>query len=253
MIEDRRVAKVDVSLLLRLHNEGKTESEIARLLGVGRAVVKNRLVAANVPRRTNYAANMLRRKRTFEIDPVLDLIDGLLLGDASIEYDGVSEGRLELTQRKACVEWLEEVQVRFSEVGVKSLISNRGSIRGYQLRTGKYATFSEQRKRWYPNGKKIVPRNVQLSPESIAHWYFGDGVVENNGYRISLCTDGFEWEDVRFLIQRMYVLYGLEMKIYPHQNKPRISLQKKKSRISFIGLIRPYALPCFLYKTVVKP
>lgn len=56
---------------------------------------------------------------------------------------------------------------------------------------------------WYPNGKKIVPTNLELSPLSLAIWFCDDGCVSPSNspwrMRIKLSTHGFKHNDVEFL------------------------------------------------------
>jgi hypothetical protein len=61
---------------------------------------------------------------------------------------------------------------------------------GYLLYTPCYVEFQEQRRRWYPKGVKRVPKDVDLSPCSLAHWFAGDGTYDTSG-SLFLCTDGF--------------------------------------------------------------
>lgn len=64
--------------------------------------------------------------------------------------------------------------------------------------------------KWYQNGKKVIPKDLQLNSEIIATWFADDGYIEkskNNYFRISLYTNGFSKEDVYFLrdlLQKRY-------------------------------------------------
>lgn len=234
---------------------GASEVVIAKHLGVQRGSIHRRLVSSGVPLRSAVEASDLRRFREFEETPkALTLIDGLLLGDASIECCMHSESRLELTQRRGCVAWLRRVAREFCQLGIETVLTDRGE-RGFQLRTGKYATFTRQRRRWYPHGIKYVPPDVQLAPEALAHWYWGDGSTENAGYRMAFCTDGFSKHDVGFLAERLHSLYGWRPTI---QRRPRgyrgfrLAIAKRDDRTALTGLIRPYCPRCFMYKLKVK-
>jgi hypothetical protein len=45
-----------------------------------------------------------------------------------------------------------------------------------KMQTHRTELFEEQYQRWYPNGKKIVPQDVALTPLSLAIWFADDGI-----------------------------------------------------------------------------
>lgn len=59
------------------------------------------------------------------------------------------------------------------------------------------------RQKWYPNGKKIVPKDLQLSPLIITEWFCDDGCVSirKNGksLKIGFSAMGFNNDDMDFL------------------------------------------------------
>jgi hypothetical protein len=56
----------------------------------------------------------------------------------------------------------------------------------------------EQYKRWYPQGTKIVPEDLELSPLTVKYWFIDDG---NTSYhkdrfqRLKIATNGFSDKD----------------------------------------------------------
>lgn len=65
---------------------------------------------------------------------------------------------------------------------------------------------------WYPSGKKIVPRSLELSPLSLAIWFCDDGCISQSNspwrMRIKLATHGFDNNDVEFLQSLLQDRYG---------------------------------------------
>ena len=54
--------------------------------------------------------------------------------------------------------------------------------------------------KWYPDGKKIVPRDLKLTPQTVLHWYIGDGsYIKGINDRICLYTLCFDKNDNNFL------------------------------------------------------
>ncbi|KKK81369.1 hypothetical protein LCGC14_2814130, partial [marine sediment metagenome] len=105
--------------------------------------------------------------------------------------------------------------------------------------------FKKQRTRWYPQGKKIVPKDVLLSPESVLIWYLGDGSVKK--YSVTLHTNGFTQECVRFLIKRLSLI-GIPSKMILHNQQPEIFISSSGSKLFFdyIGWESP--VRCYDYK-----
>lgn len=65
-----------------------------------------------------------------------------------------------------------------------------------------YSDLLLENKRWYLNRKKIVPKDICLSPISCYWWFIGDGY--NSGGNVYLCTDCFTKKEVKFLINKLY-------------------------------------------------
>lgn len=94
------------------------------------------------------------------------------------------------------------------------------------------------RKKWYPKGKKIVPKDIVLTPLTIRQWYIGDGCLyrppKNGRPRITLHTTGFPMLDVKWLIERLIKL-GFKTTYQPHNNSIYISVYSVKDFLNYIG------------------
>jgi hypothetical protein len=198
-------------------------------------------------------------------EEVLALVDGLLLSDAWIELDRTSEGRLCIEQRIGRESWLHALESELAVAGVETFFHTRKprtsyfqgkAIRGAgvtSMRTGKYRPFSEQRHRWYPQGKKRVPKDVNLEPRSLAHWYWGDGATSKPGYRMVFHTDGFIEADVKFLQQRLNEKYGWSPAL--QERRPGqfiLVIQRKEDRRDLVSMIKSFCPQCFEYKIIIK-
>lgn len=219
-----------------------------------------------VPLRDAVQATALRTRRTFCMTPtLLDVVDGLMLGDAWLEVNANSEGRLCLEQIPERGDWLDMVESIFDSEGVTCSRQHRpprqARIKGREfiskgsivLRTGKYQPFTEQRSRWYVEGKKRVPLDVRLTPQSLAHWFWGDGCTGNNGYRMVFHTDGFNESDVDLLQGKLRSTFGWEAtKQERRKGVFTLALSESEFRRDLVGQIRPYCPPCFAYKLNIK-
>jgi len=89
--------------------------------------------------------------------------------------------------------------------------------------TFKSPSFTPYQKLWYPNDKKIVPNNLQLNSQIIAHWFADDGSVECNKlpYRfvVEFHTQGFSQEEVNFLASLLCDRYNEKFQIQSRNGK----------------------------------
>lgn len=133
----------------------------------------------------------------------------------------------------------------------RSHVLNGKEIKGknaYQIKSRTHEEFTEYRNKWYPNGKKIVPKDLLLDPLCVLHWYLGDGSIDNQT-GIHLCTDSFDKESLLILSKKL-------SKIVPNKitNKNRL-LIKNANVYEFFGYIgRHPVVGCYEYKwdTIVK-
>ena len=135
------------------------------------------------------------------------------------------------------------------------------TIKDYQQ--GKYFTselsspstyeIGEQRIRWYPNGIKIVPRDLKLNAVVIAFWMQGDGDSGRNGkdgnsVTANFSTNSFTFDEVNFLRDQLREL-GIESNLKLKRGKePLISVSKASEVKKLMDMIRPFMLDCFQYK-----
>lgn len=198
------------------------------------------------------------------------ILDGLLLGDG--HYCKLIPGGLscsyQMDQREDRVEWLEFIKSKFDEHSIVSKITlrpaqhrilpNGKQLNGrpsHLLRTGCYWNLKEERLRWYPQGIKIIPKDVDLgNPVTLAHWYMGDGCVSPESGTISIATCCFSDEDLQWATRKMESLLKLKVTVVHMRGYPVLSISSRHAE-KFLALIRPHVLPCFGYKVppVWKP
>ena len=128
------------------------------------------------------------------------------------------------------------------------------TINVYDKRTNKYYEsnrlrslstifFTEQRKRWYPNGKKIIPKDIEINRDMLLWWYIGDGYlcrkkIRPNYRRAELATDSFSMEDVYFIIDKLKLILG-ESSIYEENNEIMIGRQALVKFANLLGGVSP--------------
>ena len=173
------------------------------------------------------------------------IIDGCLLGDGHLEYKDNKNYNSCLSYGSSVKEHTEYIhqffkeycnenyrEIKRSEIFDKR--TNKTYVR-YWFRTKCLPIFTEQRKRFYSNGLKIIPRDLEINEVLLLFWYIGDGELESkNGY-IKLHTNSFTLSDVNFLISK---LKNFEAKISKKvENQYIISIPRKcvKLFLKYIG------------------
>lgn len=160
-----------------------------------------------------------------------EFIDGLLLGDASIVYGNRDKSlypRLTLSRKdedKDYLFWQYDLFKEFygTEPKLKRCFDKRFGTEYYQyhLQTKSGKVFTEYREKWYPNGVKIVPRDIKLSPMLLLVWLLDDGCIvrsSKNGLTIKLSTDGFTEDDVAFLANLLSKYLNDKFHVYRNGN-----------------------------------
>lgn len=249
--------------LASLYKSGHSLAEIANLFGVAPSTIGTRLRKHGTPLRTPGEGVHLVRcpVEPTVTEEMVELVDGLLLGDGTIGKDG----RMSLGQTISHLDWVTQVHGHFQRLGLLATLNRptKGGVADFggkvyhrspsvTVRTRGYDFLREQRLRWYPNGVKRVPQDVRLTPLAISQWYFGDGTVGGGGYRVTFCTDGFITEDVEFLRQKLRDKFGWSPLIPTKACRNRITLCCREDRKTLLDMVTPYTPVCFKYKLALK-
>ena len=107
---------------------------------------------------------------------------------------------------------------------------------------------TELRELFYPNGVKIIPKNIfeLLTPIALAHMIMGDGSVKQSG--LVICTDSYSVKDIVRLINVLMIRYRLDCWLRNHSpTQPRIYINQSSMALLF-NIVSPYMHPSMLYK-----
>lgn len=107
---------------------------------------------------------------------------------------------------------------------------------------------------FYPNGKKIIPDNIQKlinGPVVIAIWFMDDGnIIKRKGlvYGYHLNTQSFGKSENIILSQMLKDVYGIENMLELNHGRFRLRIMRKESRAKFREIVGRYILPEMKYK-----
>ena len=184
----------------------------------------------------------------------IDWISGELLGDGHIAQ--ISSYSAQFTYMSKFEEYARYVKRTLKTFGIesspiKSYIKHLSSIQEYKqfnVSSHCYPELLEIRKKWYPEGKKIVPRNIKLTPLTCRQWYIGDGSIcqkKRKSPGIILSTYAFPFQDVEFLIKQ---LKELNFQV-THSYKNIIYMAPRSVR-GFLDYIGTCPVRCYRYKWI---
>ena len=188
----------------------------------------------------------LRRRKNQKLvvsDRQEEILIGSLLGDAHI----TSRGQIQFEQsdkQKGYLFWKQKelFSISYKNISIVKRFDKRFQREyiSYRFWTRQY--FQIWRQRFYVNSKKIVPRDIQLTPITLAIWYMDDGCLSDHKCIIS--TDNFSLEDIRFLQYLLEETFGIQSTL---KNKSKIMIRKESFEI-FFSLISPYIISSMHYK-----
>jgi predicted transcriptional regulator len=204
----------------------------------------------------------------------MEIINGSLLGDGCIWNNFVDPMcKFQLGQSKLDKDGIDKktyilwFAFEFIELGITlrlkkkkgTGLANPNKIyENYLLTTRSHLFWTELEKKWYIpiehkyfKRKKIVPRDLILTPLILCVWMMEDGSNYTKDGNITLETQGFYKEDVDFLIERLnkdLSIKATKKKNTTGDNQWRIFIGVESFR-HIVDLIKPYvAWDCFQYK-----
>jgi hypothetical protein len=142
-----------------------------------------------------------------------DFIIGSLLGDASISRNGRNYLLQQSSKYYEYLKWMEMILNNYGVSCRNNICDTSGKKNnhmwyGYHFSTLTNPTFNLLRNKWYPNGKKIVPKDIikEITPFMLLKWYVDDGTIRHTpkGFSIRICSHGFTREDNNYLSKMLH-------------------------------------------------
>lgn len=204
----------------------------------------------------------------------MEIINGSLLGDGWIHNNFVDpmckfclqQSKLDKDgiDKKTYILWFTS---EFIELGITlrlkkkkgTGLANPNKIyENYLLTTRSHLFWTELEKKWYIpiehkyfKRKKIIPKDLILTPLTLCVWMMEDGSNHTKDGNITLETQGFYEEDIEFLIERLnkdLSIKATKKKNTTGDNQWRIFIGVESFK-HVVDLIKPYVTwNCFQYK-----
>lgn len=202
-IPDRETMKI-------LHDKGLSLQDIADIFGYEQDWISDLL-------KDESFGHII--ERSIPLSPLfLEFIEGELLGDGGVYKLGGNSSNSKMayyshtSKHKEYLEWLDLI---FSSEGLR----RSGKIQeesfpqeerdgyvfsesvGYYYSSIACVELMEIRNRWYPEGVKAVPEDLELTPTRVRQWYIGDGSLGTNG--VDFLVEGFDLKSRNILLEKM--------------------------------------------------
>ena len=176
------------------------------------------------------------------------VILGCILGDGYLRIiPGRKNAFLETNhsiKAKDYVDWKYQILKNICLSPPKKRIIDQKRV-AYRFFTRQHQEITQIYNLFYLEGKKVIPKNIQLNALTLAVWFMDDGSKTKKG-DVYLNTQQFSLNDQKRLL---YALRKLKL-------RARLNKDKKYHRIRFyhqslnrlLELIKPYIIPSMEYK-----
>lgn len=226
--------------------------QIAKICEVTSETIRIWLKRFDISRRSiSEATHLSEANHCNLVQKAVDWIYGELLGDGCLQSHSPFSANFQYGSKH--LEYIKYVSKTLQSFGIEQ----SGKIRekydkkwnsyAYQYASLSYVELLPIRKQWYPEGKKIVPKDIELTPLTCRQWVIGDGSLKHEKKRrphIILATYGFVIEDVKWLVGQLIKL-GFKATRQPNNNSIRISQYSTKDFLDYIGKC---PVECYQYK-----
>ncbi len=187
-----------------------------------------------------------------------DILIGLILGDGHLtEFSGQSrKSSLLMKSDNKTLPYLQWLHQELQPLGVSELTPKKNYHQHY-FRTKWNEEIGKLRSLFYPEGKKIIPRNIKellVRPITLAIWYQDDGTLDARSkyhYNALFATHCFSFNECVLLAETLRTNFDLDVSVCKCQMRGKIRYRlyvKSKSMKRFIDLVKPFVNPSFEYK-----
>ena len=232
-------------------NEKLSTYQIAPLCNTSSPTIRRWLIKYEIPIRSlSESIHLVLANHCNLSSEAIEWINGELLGDGYLISRSFYSARISYSSKY--LEYIEYVRDTLKSFGIeqagkikkcKMYYKNKDYF-FYEYTSRDYPELLPIRKQWYPNGKKIIPRNIKITPLTLRQHYIGDGTLSKKDNGITLYTNNFSIENVEWLIIQMIKL-GFKVKRQLCNNAIRIMVSSVNDFLAYIG---ECPVKCYQYK-----
>jgi len=217
---------------------------------------------------TPFKKEEVERRNNLKLNRIQEeIITGHMLGDGCI-VKPFRNSVFKLRRSYNDFEYLDWTYNNFKNLSTNGIIISDNYNKIYKkmhkacaFQTMALNCLNKYREKWYPNGIKIVPRDLKLTPLILAIWVADDGCIKkySNSSLIEFATQSFIYEDVIFLKKMLENFVGEEFNIYKLNEKICV-IKKDQYMISgsskacnkVLEIIKPYLINIKMERKIPK-
>lgn len=222
--------RVDDNRVAELYLRGLSQQKVADIMGISIVTVRNSMRRSNLPARSLTEAHASGTPR-LPLGPMeAEVLEGLMLGDGCLTIGANCRNAVLNVTRTArdiqYQQWIADVfatRLTPRGIAIRDVYDGR-TEKTYTcavLRTRADPVLTEVRSRWYPQGRKLVPSGLTLTPLTTAVWFADDGSIMSASRRcpdIKLATQGFVPSDVERLAADLRSRHGESVHVYAEKD-----------------------------------
>lgn len=235
----------------------KSLNEIARIVGCKQNnTIRQNLIRYSIKVRT-VSEGLRVNNPSLTINH--DIIDGCLLGDAGLQiYNRNSSDSFPTFYKKN--KFLEHIQyvIKFFYDDYHRITEEfepKYNRTYYRFATLADPLLLKYYKRWYPEGKKVLPIDCSIEPLSLLNWFMDDGSTSTckryriQDVRLTLSSQCFAKEDQKILSDRINNRYGHICYIGKCSTGTGFFIRVRDSKVNdFLDIIGQSPIKCMEYK-----
>lgn len=229
--------------------------QIAKLLNVSSSTIYRLMEKFNIPKRNcGYALHLAMSNHCKLSQKTINWISGEMLGDGCLysqsKYSAIFDyGSKHWEYINYIADILKSFGIKQSGKIQKRRTHGNNTLfpNAFHYHSCSYVELKILYDKWYPNGKKIIPKDIKLTPITLRQWYIGDGglFIPNRGRKsIILSTYSFSINGVNLLVEKLNNI-GFKVTRRPSNNTIKIWVNSCKDFLNYIGKC---PVKCYQYK-----
>lgn len=226
---------------LEAQYETKTTYQIAEMEGVNPETIRKWMIKFDLKRRE---ANVINYST--QTEELIDFMTGSMLGDGSISWghEGVSAYYAISSSHR---EYLLYINDKLKKLGLELRghidLIHKGKYQYWQLCTKYYrGALPALRQIWYPSGKKSLPKNIELTKESLLMFYLEDGSLTTSPGHTQICIgiNGFTLDEANVIKNKLCEIVNSQKAfVHCYKRGPSIFIYDRAVAAQFFDFIGP--------------
>lgn len=241
--------------IAKKYQNGMSTYDIGKELDAHPKLINDVLKSENIARRSIKETNHRRFAKNIPMTKQLkEMIDGWLLGDGNLSFTGVQAyfsfvSKYEEYANYVAKQFIDEGMVCRQYHGIDKIYKTDH----YRLMTPSTIQIGNLYHKWYKNGKKIVPVDLELTHACIKNWIMDDGTIDKKKGYLRLCTCAFTIDECEILSNKLNEFIGNPNSswVIEKTKNPRIYVTKIETK-KLLEKIGACDVTCFKYKWNLK-